>query len=288
VLKLFRDGAESAVVQRSDAPSPPAAPTLSASLRGVLLAAIGGLTLAAGALAPAASARPLAGQAGAQARGCSLSLEASAAEVPVGEPVTLSGQLLCAGATSGAAAPIAIYRHQRGAAAAAVASTTTAADGSYQLTVASVDSNSIFIARSDGVHGVHVVVKVQPLVTLAGPSTAQSGARGARRAGTRAGAQNRFSFTGTVAPVAPGSQVALQSDDGTAGAHWRTVGLTRVDDEGHFFFTHTFRTPGQISVRAVTHPHGATSGASTPLSFQVSAENGRSGPARPARPAAGT
>jgi hypothetical protein len=63
--------------------------------------------------------------------------------------------------------------------------------------------------------------------------------------------------------------VALQSSYGTSGEHWRTIGLARVDGDGRFAILHSFRTPGEVSLRAVTHPKGATLGASQPLTYEI-------------------
>jgi hypothetical protein len=205
-------------------------------------------------------------------RGCRVSLESSSSLVTAGDAVTLSAQLVCATAGSDLAAPISIYqrRHGAGATARALVTASTAQDGSYELTISAVAANSTFIARSPGAGSAHTVVKVLPLVTLAGPAGTQIATRSTARTRTRARARDdRVRFTGTISPVAAGTQVSLQSQNGAGGEQWRTIALTRVDGTGHYAFLHSFRIPGEVSLRAVTHPKGATLGASQPLTYAI-------------------
>lgn len=290
-------------MQRALSSSESAPATISDALRGRLTATILGTILAATLAMPAgASARPLAvpsaeppvspeapaepspeaaedgegapvepppSPTARNGRGCRLSLESSSALLTAGDAVTLEAKLACANPASAAGAPITIsaQRHGSGMAASALATASMGSEGSYALTVSSVAATTTFSVRTPSAHGAHTVVKVLPLVTLAGPAGTQLGTRGRSRAGA---ARNRVSFTGTVSPVAAGSRVALQSEYSATGEKWRTIALTRVDGAGHFAFLHSFRLPGEINLRAVTHPKGATSGASQPLTYVVS------------------
>jgi hypothetical protein len=205
------------------------------------------------------------------ARGCHLSVEASAAQVTAGETVTLLGKLTCPTASTAAGAPITVFQRQRhtGGGLNQVAKTSTESDGSYHFTSASIGADSVFVVRSAAVHSVRAVVTLLQLVTLKGPPSgvqlfthASSGAR-------PRSAVAPTTFTGTVSPFAAGTLVTLQRQLATSGEQWHAVAFARVGPEGSFSFAQRFRIPGQVSVRAIAHPKGAHAVVSEVLTYDV-------------------
>lgn len=198
---------------------------------------------------------------------CQISLEASSTRVIAGESVTLSGKLQCASAADLGAQPLTVFQRGRASGMSEVATASTAADGSFQVPDLTVTANTIFIARAPGGKRARVAVKVAPLITLSGPSGAQLATRtGAGAAGTR---HNRFTFTGTVTPVAAGERVTLQREYSTTDEQWHTIAFARVQEDGSFSISHGFRTPGEVSVRVVIHPKGEIAGASEALTYVI-------------------
>jgi hypothetical protein len=198
---------------------------------------------------------------------CHVSLEASSSRVIAGETVTLSGKLQCASAADLASQPVLVFQRERAAGMSEVATASTAADGSFQAPDLTVTANTIFIARAPGGKRARVAIKVAPLVTLSGPSGAQLATRsGAGAAGAR---HNRFTFTGTVSPVAADERVTLQREYPGTDEQWHPIAFARVQEDGSFSISHGFRTPGAVSVRVVVHPKGEIAGASEPLTYMV-------------------
>jgi hypothetical protein len=218
--------------------------------------------LAGGLLAPTSAPARKLGR-----RTCSVSLEASAAVVTAGEPVTLLGQMVCPGATGAAGESLTVYQRERGSGQSELATVTTGEDGSYQLTTGPLTSKSVFVVRSLLAHSVRTVVRVTPKVTLDGP--AADGAELATR-GDRADGLGRFTFSGTVSPARPGMLVALQREYLASGERWHTIALGRLDDEGQYSISHGFRSTGEVSIRVVVHPPGELAIASEPLSYDIS------------------
>jgi len=221
---------------------------------------------------PPAESSPQSGPQRARRGGkCHLSLQAASPRITAGETVTLLGQLVCPGGRSAANEPVTVYQHQRGGAPglSEVGTATTEADGSYQFTPAAFETNTSFYVRSLGSQGAHTLVRVAPEVTITGPAAGvQLSTRGGHSV---AGGRNRFTFTGTVSPKAAGAGVALQREYAATGEQWRTIALGRVGPEGNYSITHSFRSPGEVSVRVVVHPVGPNVAAvSAPLSYDIS------------------
>jgi stage V sporulation protein SpoVS len=215
------------------------------------------------------------GKAHAGLRGsCQVSLEASSPRITAGETVTLLGHLVCTGGMSAADEPVAIYQRQSAAGASGlseVGTATTEADNSYQFTPAAFNTNSVFVARFPTAHNARTVVKVAPLVTISGgPAASTQLFTGGHSRLTVAGT-NRLTVTGTVGPAATGAHVALQGEYAATGEQWRILAIGRVGPEGHYSLAHSFKSPGEVSVRVVVHPNGANvAAASKPLSYVVS------------------
>lgn len=186
---------------------------------------------------------------------CRVSLEASAYVVDAGETVTLLGHVSCPDATAAGGEQVAIYQREGASptAMAALSTVTTGEQGSYQLTTHALTRKSVFLAESALGGRARTTIRVTPTVTLAGP--AASGAVLASR-GSRVRGPNRFTFSGTVSPTGEGGHVALQSEDLGAGESWHTIGRARLDDEGHFSISRSFRNPGEVEVRVLSHVRG--------------------------------
>jgi hypothetical protein len=196
-------------------------------------------------------------------RGCSPTIQASSTHITAGETVTLSGTLGCPTGTSTTeqapnnsadqpvtipGQPITIYQHQIGAGAqsfAAIGAPTPEVDGSFTLTSPALNTNTVFKVR-EGRHAARVIVEVAPLVTLAisTPDASTS-------SDSTIPKHPRVTFTGTVNPVNTGALVALQVASAGAGEQWRPVAFGRVAADGSYSIAHTFRIPGQVSIRAV-------------------------------------
>ena len=200
---------------------------------------------------------------------CTLTAAASAAHVVTGESVTISGKLTCPSATDDGEQEIAIYQHKAGSgqAGAMLAGTaTTASDGSYELQSAALTSRSVFLVRNAGVrNAAHAVVLVSAGVSLQGPAASASSLP--MGGGKGAGGRARQTFTGTIEPAQAGRQVALRVR--YAGGEWRTVAFTRTDAEGHFSFSHRFRSAGNVEVIAVARPSGTQRTESPMLTYTI-------------------
>ena len=199
---------------------------------------------------------------------CRVSLEASAYVVDAGETVTLLGHLSCPDATAAGGEPIAIYQREGASrtAMAAVSTVTAGEQGSYQLTTHALTRKSVFLAESALGGRARATIRVTPTVTLAGP--AASGAELAAR-GSRVRGPNRFTFSGTVSPTGEDGHVALQSEDLGAGESWHTIGRARLDDEGHFSISRSFRNPGEVEVRVLSHVRGELVAESESLAYDI-------------------
>ncbi|HEX4483608.1 MAG TPA: hypothetical protein VH081_07455 [Solirubrobacteraceae bacterium] len=207
--------------------------------------------------------------------GCSLTVAASAAQVVVGETVTLSGKLSCPAGLDVAGREVTIEQRQAAAPGQAGASSTslapagaatTAEDGSYEFHSAALTGRSTFVVRSAGVRQrALVIVRVGAGLTL--ESTVASGAALTLSTGKAAGGPTRLSFSGVVQPAAADIGVGLRVR--YAGAAWRTVAFARTDADGHYSFSHRFRVSGAVEVATVAHPHGEQRTESTPLSYTI-------------------
>ncbi len=202
---------------------------------------------------------------------CSVELQSSASYVSAGETVKVFGKLTCPPGADAAHRQLSVLEGEPGAgasAASAPATTQTDADSSFSVTSQPLRTNTVFRVHV-GAHRARTVVKVAPVVTLKGPdASAKLSTAGGRAAGKQA---NRVTFTGAVTPVEAGAQVVLQVSFAGDQERWRTVTLGRVAQDGTYALTHGFKTPGQVSVRAVVHRLGQdVTAASEPLVYEVS------------------
>ncbi|HWG09809.1 MAG TPA: Ig-like domain-containing protein [Solirubrobacteraceae bacterium] len=213
----------------------------------------------------------------ASTRGCRMSIQTSASLITAGEAVTVSGKVTCpatgesAAAAAAAGRQVSIERAQQGGggggrAFAALATVSTEADGSYQLSPVTLSANTRFRVRL-GRHGAHTAVRVAPVVTLNAPVAPAASAAGTQGGHVRQA--RRATFTGTVAPAAPGARVALQVSYPADGEQWRTIAYGDVVD-GSFSISRAFKIPGEAKVRVLAHPKGANApGISEAVTYMV-------------------
>jgi hypothetical protein len=168
-----------------------------------------------------------------------------------GESVKLSVSVVCPAGLSAADQTVAIYQSQIALHGTdrSPATATTASDGTYSFTSTALSANTVFSAHL-GRRGAHLVIKVAPHVTLAGP---QAGGRASTLAGPQRRVPDRATFTGTVDPFQAGALVELQIAYPSAPQQWRTVAYGRVGNDGTYSISHSFGTPGATLVRAVAY-----------------------------------
>jgi hypothetical protein len=219
---------------------------------------------------PGTPSEPSSASAPRSQRGCRVSIEASTTRVTAGEAVTLSGALVCPASTSAADQQLPVYEREGSTAAdsfSAAQTVATEADGSFELTSGPLQASTVFQIR-DGRHRARVAVKVAPEVTItAAPAAAQASATGGQAHMQK---RARATFTGTVSPAVTGALVALQLAYAATGERWHSVAYGHVAADGSYSLAHTFRTAGEVSVRAIVHlgAHYAPA-ASEPLSYEV-------------------
>jgi hypothetical protein len=202
--------------------------------------------------------------------GCTLSIETTTPTVPAGESVTFTGKLLCPQSVDVAEQPITVFQreHTRGVSGfSLLASGSGEADGSYSITVADVQANSIFYASSPLARSKRIVIKVTPVVTIKGPAGLALSTRGDHLGGGR---HNRFTFTGNAGTIAAGARLELQDEYAASGEQWHTIAFARVGEEGGFAVAHSFKTAGEVSVRVLVRPKGPyVAGVSESLTYEV-------------------
>ena len=219
---------------------------------------------------PGAPSEPSGAAAPKSQRGCRVSLEASSTRVIAGEAVTLSGTLVCPSSTSAAGQQLPVYERAGSTADdsfSAAKTVTTEADGSFQQTSGPLQASTVFQVR-DGRRRARVAIKVAPEITISAlPTAAQASSTSAQ---THSQKRVRTTFTGTVTPAVTGALVALQLAYAATGERWHSVAFARVAADGSYAIAHTFRTAGEVSVRAIVHlgAHYAAA-ASEPLSYEV-------------------
>ncbi len=210
---------------------------------------------------------------------CRLTIQAAPRLVTVGEPTSVSGQLLC-GKAPAPNQSVTVYEHSAGSGVTSIVGspTMTEANGGYQVTASGFMTNTQFFARSGSVQSGHRTVRVQVQVT-AEPPTPEDGAqlftaagpfKGGGRSTTRL--TNQVTFAGRVNPVDAGAIVALQRENATANEEWHRIGVTTVNQNGKYVIKHTFGAPGDANIRIVVHPPAGVNaaGATTPVSYEIS------------------
>jgi hypothetical protein len=203
---------------------------------------------------------------------CSIDLQPASSIVTAITPPSLAGTLSCGEGTSAGEQTVSLYQKlARTPGFNLVATTVTEADGAFAFAPAGPQTDSSFYVSADGAQSATAAVRIAPQVTISAPSAGTELFAGARRASdaqNRLGSADAVTFTGSVSPLATGTTVALQREDGAG--RWVRIGGGPVDEEGKFSITHTFLRPGTARIRILAHSHGlAMRAASTPLTYEI-------------------
>jgi hypothetical protein len=144
-----------------------------------------------------------------------------------------------------------------------VQSTTTEANGSYKFSTAVENANTSFYVRSHGAQSGRRRLRVAAQVTLTGPPEGTQ---------IETGAPNQQTFSGTVTPATDvGARVILQRQNAVTGDEWHRIGIGQVMAGGTYSITHTFRVPGDASIRVLVRSDGLNiPSPSTPLEYEIS------------------
>jgi hypothetical protein len=196
---------------------------------------------------------------------CRVNIESvSPKEISAGESATVKGLLHCGRNRDAGGQAVELYAHVAGTAGfVPVGSTTTEADGAYSLTTPAENSNTSFYVRSDGAQSGNRRLRVEVQVTLTGPPEGTQ---------IETGAPNEETFSGTVTPTTDvGARVILQRQNAVSGEEWHRIGVGQVETGGVYTIKHTFRVPGDASIRVLVRSDGLNvPTASTPLDYEIS------------------
>jgi hypothetical protein len=167
--------------------------------------------------------------------------------ITAGEATEVSGRLACRHATP-AAQPVTLYAHVAGSAGyVPVQSTTTETSGAYKFSTAAEIANTSFYVRSHGAQSGRRRLRVAAAVTLSGPPEGTQ---------IETGPPNKQTFSGTVNPADAGARVILQRQNAVTGNEWHRIGIGEVQAGGTYTITHTFRVPGDASIRVLVRSDG--------------------------------
>lgn len=182
-------------------------------------------------------------------RRCRINIESVAErQITAGEQVAVSGRLKCNPSGKTGAQQITLYAHAAGTAGyVPVQSTITEANGSYKFTTAPETTNTSFYVRSHGAQSGSRRLRVAAAVTLTGPPEGTQ---------IETGAPHQQTFSGTVNPADVGARVILQRQNAVTGDEWHRIGFGRVEAGGAYSITHTFRVPGDASIRVLVRSDG--------------------------------
>ena len=178
---------------------------------------------------------------------CRINVNVAPREITVGDQVLVSGRLACDRHANAAGQVVKLYEHAAGSPGySPVQSTTTDTNGGYEFSLTDVNTNSSFYVRSHGAQSGHKRIRVIAQVTLSGPAE-----------GTLlTGVPNQVTFTGTVNPADVGARVILQRENSVTGNEWHRIGFGQVEAGGSYSITHTFRVPGDASIRVLVRSQG--------------------------------
>ncbi len=201
--------------------------------------------------------------------GNQISIKVSENPVVAGDQLAIFGRLT--GANAGGRQVVLWHRINPRARFTPVQTTSTDANGYYLFDrqPGVVDSNRNWYVKSSGARSRTVHERVYAAVTLSGPPEGST---------LLSGPAHRTTFTGTVQPYRAGTVVLLQRQNSAGnGNGWGTIDRTRVQGNGAFSIAHTFRVPGDASIRVLVKP--TVRNIATPsdsLDYQVSqAQNPR-------------
>jgi hypothetical protein len=198
---------------------------------------------------------------------CAINIRVAERQITAGEQVEVKGRLKCIPPALAGAQAVTLYEYVAGTAGYVPAqSTTTDASGFYQFKPPALNANTSFYVRSHGAQSGHEKARVALQVTLTGPPE-----------GTQitTGAPNQQTFSGTVSPADVGARVILQRQNAVTGNEWHRIGIGQIvaggSTGGEYTITHTFRVPGDASIRVLVRSDRINSpSASTPLEYDIS------------------
>ncbi|HEY5198039.1 MAG TPA: hypothetical protein VIJ51_13545 [Solirubrobacteraceae bacterium] len=178
-----------------------------------------------------------------------------------GDPVVIFGQLT---GRNDSDALVKLFHRVAGQPGFTLVSTThTGTTGAYEFSRADgvVTTNRAWYVRSNGVASQIVRERVQALVTLSGPADGST---------LLTGPAHPYAFSGTVNPIKVGARVELQRQEASGGNGWNTIQTARVRAGGAYSMVHTFRDPGDASIRTVIAADVKNaSSASSPLDYEI-------------------
>jgi hypothetical protein len=193
---------------------------------------------------------------------CRIDVRVMPSRIEAGEPTEVSGRLLCRRAIASGQS-VELYAHAAGSAGfVPVQSTTTETNGSYKFTTAAETVNTMFYVRSHGAQSARRRLWVEAQVTFNGPAEGSQ---------IETGPPNQVTFTGTVTPADVGGRVILQRQNAVSGDEWHRIDIGTVMTGGSYSITHTFRVPGDASIRVLVRSDGLNvPSASTPVEYEIS------------------
>lgn len=184
-------------------------------------------------------------------------------QITAGESTEISGRLACRPHANASGQPVKLYAHVAGTAGyVPVQSTTTETNGSYKFSTAAENANTSFYVRSHGAQSARRRLRVAALVTITGPPEGTQ---------IETGAPNQQTFSGTVTPATDvGARVILQRQNAVTGNEWHRIGIGQVMAGGTYSIMHTFRVPGDASIRVLVRSDGLNiPSPSTPLEYEI-------------------
>ena len=194
---------------------------------------------------------------------CAINIRVAERQITAGEQVEVKGLLKCIPPATAGSQAVTLYEHVAGTAGyVPVQSTTTDVNGFYKFTPPALNANTSFYVRSHGAQSGREKARVSLQVTLTGPPEGTQ---------IETGAPNKQTFSGTVTPADVGARVILQRQNAVAGDEWHRIGIGSVQAGGNYTIAHTFRVPGDASIRVLVRSDRINSpSASTPLEYEIS------------------
>lgn len=172
---------------------------------------------------------------------CRINIESIAPRlITAGESAEISGRLACTRQSSGGQT-VELYARPNGSHGfTPVQSTTTEASGAYKFSTTPEQVNTSFFVRALGAQSTTKRLWVAAAVTLTGPPE-----------GTQIETGVPETFSGTVTPADVGARVILQRENAVIGDQWHRIDIGHVEAGGAFSIIHTFRVPGDASIRVL-------------------------------------
>jgi len=194
---------------------------------------------------------------------CAINIRVAPRLITAGEQVEVKGRLECLPLASAGGQAVTLYEYVAGTAGyVPVQSTTTDTSGVYEFKPPALSANTSFYVRSHGAQSGRKKARVAVQVTLTGPPEGTQ---------IETGAPNKQTFSGTVSPADVGARVILQRQNAVTGDEWHRIGFGQVETGGDYTITHTFRVPGDASIRVLVRSDRINSpSASTPLEYEIS------------------